>query len=128
MVGKKRPRGVPGGAWFRTKEDVTLSRLTGSGSNASKGKAPPPSQPKTVAELLDALAQVRARKIELAQQEQEILAETQKALRDHQEALLELRRRVQECGIPVDDPSSAPAVSPSAAAEPSPLQPELLSD
>src|SRR5437660_847040 len=90
-----------------------LSRLTAPVTNLLKGRAPQPAPEKGVPELLAALTSVRAKKAELEREEQEIMAATRVRLREQEEVLEELKRKVQDSGI--GGAAGAPApVAPSA--------------
>jgi hypothetical protein len=91
-----------------------LSHVAASATTLLKGK--PSQPPKGVPDLLAALAAVRARRAELEREEQAILAATRAALRQQQDALEELKRKVRESGIEVDAAHAAPPVSPSESA------------
>jgi hypothetical protein len=92
-------------------------------ANIVKPKAPPasPAAPTSgVQELLARLAAIRAKKAELDQEEKAVLVATATCLRQQQEALEELKRRVSECGIELEGGRSAtyaPPVGPSARTE-----------
>jgi hypothetical protein len=77
-----------------------------------KGRAAQtPATEKGVPELLAALADVRARKEQLEQEEKEIIAATRARLRQQQEMLEELKRKVNGCGIEVHDDQQPTAPS-----------------
>jgi len=106
-----------------------LSRLTAPVTNLLKNRAPEPTPEKGVPELLAALADVRARKARLEQEERDIIAATRERLRQQQEQLEELRRKVNDSGIEVAAGAAAPASPSARAAESAPLvptQPALL--
>ena len=64
----------------------------------------------------------------MEREEHEILAATRAALREQQDALEDLKRKVRESGIEVDAAHSAPAVSPSEAAARRASDPALASN
>ncbi len=103
-----------------------LSHVAASATSLLKGK--PAQPPKDVPELLAALAAVRARRAELDREEQEILAATRTKLREQQEALEDLKRKVRESGIEVDLAHAAPPVSPSESAARQTSDPVLSSN
>lgn len=86
-----------------------LTRLTAPVSNLLKGRGQPTPSEKGVAELLAELADVRARKTQLEEQEKEIIATTRARLRQQQELLEELRKKVNGCGIEVQEDSATPS-------------------
>src|SRR5262249_14699914 len=87
-----------------------LNRLLAPVTNFVKKGGRPSSPPKEVSELLAALAEVRARKAQLDQEEKDLIAATQARLHEQQAALEELRRKVQDSGIEVAGHASpAPA-------------------
>src|SRR5437762_1682921 len=93
-----------------------LSRLTAPVSNLLGGRAAPPTTKKGVPEILAELAEVRTRKADLEQREQELLAAARAELLKEQQALEELKKKVTDCGIDLSAasapvPASAPAVS-----------------
>ena len=107
-----------------------LSRFAAPVANFLKKQTPKP-VPGSVPELLAALEAVRARRADLEREEREIIAATQAKLREQQEALAELQRRVHDCGIAVGAAPitpSAPAVSPAEDPALRPSQPVLLSN
>jgi hypothetical protein len=79
-----------------------LSRLAAPVAQLLKNNAEQPAPQKGVPELLAALADARARKADLERQERELVAATQAKLREQQEALEDLRRRVRDSGIELD--------------------------
>ena len=81
------------------KEHLLLAGLTKSAINLMKSNKPAQQPAMDVPELLSALTTVRAKIAELAHQEKEILAATAAKLREHESALEELKKKVQECGI-----------------------------
>jgi hypothetical protein len=83
-----------------------FTRLTAPVSNLLKGRPQQASGEKGVPELLEALAQVRARKAQLEQEEKEIIAATRARLRQQQELLEELKKQVHGCGIEVHEDGS----------------------
>jgi len=85
-----------------------LTRLTAPVSNLLKGRGPQPVPEKGVAELLTELADVRARKEKLEQQEKDIIAATRDRLRQQQELLEELKKKVNGCGIEVHADGATP--------------------
>lgn len=93
-----------------------LTRLTAPVSNLLKGRPHQAAAEKGVPELLEELAQIRARKAQLEQEEKEIVAATRARLRQQQELLEELRKQVHGCGIDVHEDGS-PATAPSALLE-----------
>jgi len=103
-----------------------LSHVAASATHLLKGKPAPP--PKGVPELLAALAAVRARRAELEREEEAILAATRAALRQQQDALEELKRKVRESGIEVDAAHAAPPVAPSESAARHPSESALSSN
>ena len=108
-------RGVPARTRYpRKKRPPMLSHVAASATNLLKGK--PAQPPKGVPELLAALAAIRAKRAELEREEQDLLAATRAALREQQDALEDLKRKVRESGIEVDAAHAAPPVSPSEAA------------
>jgi len=85
-----------------------LSRLMAPVANFVKkrGRQSPPHR--SVSDLLAALADVRARKAQLDQEEKDLIAATRARLREQQEALEDLRRKVVDHGIEVTE--HAPSV------------------
>jgi hypothetical protein len=91
-----------------------LFRLLAPVTNLVKKRHPATSE-KGVPELLAALAEVRAKKAQLDQAEKEIITTTRARLREQQEALEDLRRKVHDTGIEVTEQGSpAPASVPAA--------------
>ncbi len=86
-----------------------FTRLTAPVSNLLKGKPQQNAAEKGVPELLEALAQVRARKAQLEQEEKEIIAATRARLREQQERLEELKKQVHGCGIEAHEGGAAPS-------------------
>jgi hypothetical protein len=100
-----------------------LFRLLAPVTNFVKKRRRPSTPAQGVPELLAALAEIRARKTRLEQEEKEIIATTQARLREQQEALEDLRRKVRDSGIEALEhgaPASGPGVL---AAEPAALRP-----
>jgi hypothetical protein len=107
-----------------------LSRFAAPVANFLKKQTPKPA-PGGVPELLAALEAVRARRADLEREEREIIAATQARLREQQEALAELQRRVHDCGIAVGAAPTTPsaqAVSPPEDSALRPSQPVLLNN
>ena len=100
-----------------------FSRLMAPVTNLVKkhGRQSPP--PKSVADLLAALADVRARKAQLDQEEKDLIAATRARLREQQEALEDLRRKVVDHGIDVTEHASTPPVPGLGAPDDSALRP-----
>jgi hypothetical protein len=86
-----------------------LSRLVAPVTHILKNPAPRPAPRKGVAELLAALTEVRAKRAALEREEKEIIAATRARLREQQEALEALKRKVHDSGIKIDGDGSAPA-------------------
>lgn len=86
-----------------------FTRLTAPVSSLLKGRPQQAAGEKDVPELLEALAQVRARKAQLEQEEKEIIAATRGRLRQQQELLEELKKQVHGCGIEVHEDAAAPS-------------------
>jgi hypothetical protein len=103
-----------------------LSRLVAPVGLLVKNKAPQPAPAQGVSDLLAALAAIRARKADLERQEQELVLATQAKLREQQEALEQLRKKVRDSGISTDGGATAPAAVSGAAAQPG--QPALSSN
>ncbi len=102
-----------------------LSRLAAPVATLLKKQPPRPAPVKGVAELLAALADVRARKAALDREERELVAATRDCLRKQQEAVEELKRKVHDCGIEFGEAVPAPFAPSAAPAEgtPAPSQP-----
>jgi len=79
-----------------------MSQLVSPVAHFFKNKTEAPVPTKCVPELLAALAETRAKKAELEQQERDLVAATQAKLREQQEALEELKRKVRDSGIETD--------------------------
>jgi predicted DsbA family dithiol-disulfide isomerase len=92
-----------------------LFRLVTPVSNMIKNKTSPPTPEKTVPELLAALADVRARKATLEREEREIMASAKAGVRKQQEALENLRKQAQDCGIDFHPENGTAAAEPAAA-------------
>jgi hypothetical protein len=104
-----------------------LSRLAAPVAHFLKNQTPQPAPAQGVPELLAALAETRARKADLERRERELIVATQAKLREQQEALEDLRRKVRDNGIETDgSQSAAPAAAEGATLRPS--QPALLSN
>jgi hypothetical protein len=86
-----------------------LSHLVSPVAHLLKKKPEAPAPGKGVSELLAALAETRARKVELERQERELVAATRARLREQQEALEGLRKRVRDSGIEPDEGQVVPA-------------------
>jgi hypothetical protein len=94
-----------------TKGHPMLSHFAAPVAHLLKKNGPPsptPAPGKGVAQLLEALAETRARKAELERQEKELIAATQAKLREQQQSLDELRNRVRDSGIDIDGVPPAP--------------------
>lgn len=79
-----------------------------------KTKAPQPARPRGVHELLQALAEVRARKADLEREERDIVAATRARLREQQEELEALRKKAEDSGIGADGDGPLPTAIPAA--------------
>jgi hypothetical protein len=89
-----------------------LNRFATPVTHLLKNNASQPARPKGVHELLQALAEVRARKADLERQEQEIIAATRARLSEQQQELEALRRKAQDCGIEAEDQAARPGPAP----------------
>ncbi|MBI1915648.1 MAG: hypothetical protein HYS12_13090 [Planctomycetes bacterium] len=100
-----------------------LFRLLAPVTNFVKKRRRPLTPEKGVPELLAALTEIRTRKAQLDQEEKEIIAATRARLRDQQEALEDLRRKVHDSGIEVPEHAVTPSASIPIAAEDDALRP-----
>ncbi|HJT77348.1 MAG TPA: hypothetical protein VJ739_09130 [Gemmataceae bacterium] len=104
-----------------------LSRFAAPVAHLLRSPAPQPAPAQGVPELLAALAETRAKKAELEQREKELIAATQAKLREQEEALENLRRKVRDSGIGVEGTKpETPAPAERAALPPG--QPAILSN
>jgi hypothetical protein len=104
-----------------------LSRFAAPVAHLLRNPVPQPAPAHGVPELLAALAETRAKKAELEQREKELIAATQVKLREQEEALAHLRRKVRASGIEVEGAEpTTPAPAGSAALPPD--QPAVLSN
>jgi hypothetical protein len=106
-------------------------RLVAPVGSLLKNKVPQPAPQQGVSELLAALAATRAQKAELEQREQELVLATRAKLREQQEALEELRKRVRDSGIETDGDltkTSAPSEAAADGTAPRSSQAQLLNN
>jgi hypothetical protein len=111
--------------------EMGISRSNADPQVAPKNKGQQPAAANDVADLLAALAETRARKADLERQEKELVAATQAKLREHQEALEELRKRARDSGIDTDPGQPVPPIStstPTDSTTPRPSEPPSLSN
>jgi hypothetical protein len=86
-----------------------LARLASSVSKLLKKKAPSRAPDRGVPEFLAALTETRAKRAELERLEKEIIASTRAKLREQQEALEQLKRKVRDHGIDAEGDRSGPS-------------------
>jgi uncharacterized protein YlxW (UPF0749 family) len=85
-----------------SKELAMLSHLISPANTTRKNKPQQAERPRDVRDILEELADVRAKKAELEKRERELLAAARVRLREQQEELEALRRQVHENGTEAD--------------------------